>query len=79
MWMVLYNTDWHIAHHVDMGVPWRNLPKLHAELVASGWVTDAIEYPTYRAFWKASTSAPLKQPDVAGAGQGRSSMLNFED
>ena len=29
-----YNTGWHLAHHVDMGVPWRNLPRLHAELVA---------------------------------------------
>ncbi len=25
-WMVPYNTGWHLAHHVDMGVPWRNLP-----------------------------------------------------
>ena len=24
--MVPYNTGWHLAHHVDMGVPWRNLP-----------------------------------------------------
>ena len=31
---VPYNTGWHLAHHVDMGVPWPNLPKLHAELVA---------------------------------------------
>ena len=27
--MVPYNTGWHLAHHVDMGVPWRNLPELH--------------------------------------------------
>jgi enoyl-CoA hydratase len=25
-WIVPYNTGWHLAHHVDMGVPWRNLP-----------------------------------------------------
>ena len=25
-WMVPFNTGWHLAHHVDMGVPWRNLP-----------------------------------------------------
>ncbi|MGB0112730.1 MAG: fatty acid desaturase [Ilumatobacteraceae bacterium] len=55
-WMVPYNTGWHLAHHVDMGVPWRNLPKLHDELVRSGWVTDAIEYPSYRAFWRAASS-----------------------
>ena len=34
--MVPYHTGWHLAHHVDMGVPWRNLPRLHDELVAVG-------------------------------------------
>ncbi len=77
MWMVPYHTGWHLAHHVDMGVPWRNLPALHAELVASGWVVDAIEYPSYWAFWKAASSGTVKQTDVAGAGSGRSSMLDF--
>jgi fatty acid desaturase len=57
-WMVPYNTGWHLAHHVDMGVPWRNLPKLHAELVRSGWVTEDIEYPNYRTFWRAVSSGP---------------------
>lgn len=55
-WMVPYHTGWHLAHHVDMGVPWRNLPKLHAELVRSGWVVPELEYPSYRAFWKAASS-----------------------
>ena len=55
-WMVPYNTGWHLAHHVDMGVPWRNLPRLHGELVRAGWVTEAIEYPSYRAFWRAASS-----------------------
>ena len=53
--IVPYNTGWHLAHHVDMGVPWRNLPRLHAELVRSGWVVPDVEYPSYRAFWKACT------------------------
>ena len=53
--IVPYNTGWHLAHHVDMGVPWRNLPRLHDELVRSGWVVPEIEYPSYRAFWKACT------------------------
>jgi fatty acid desaturase len=57
-WMVPYNTGWHLAHHVDMGVPWYNLPTLHQELVASGWVTEAIEYSSYRAFWRAASSGP---------------------
>jgi len=55
-WLVPYNTGWHLAHHVDMGVPWTNLPRLHRELVASGWVTPEIEYPTYRALWHAASS-----------------------
>jgi fatty acid desaturase len=54
--LVPFNTGWHLAHHVDMGVPWRNLPKLHAELVDAGWVTPAYTYPNYRALWKALRS-----------------------
>ncbi len=76
-WMVPYNTGWHLAHHVDMGVPWRNLPRLHDELVASGWVVEELEYPTYRAFWRVARSGAAKQPDVAGAGSGKSSMMDF--
>ncbi len=76
-WMVPYNTGWHLAHHVDMGVPWRNLPKLHDELVRSGWVTEELEYSSYRAFWRAASSGTIKRPDVVGAGSGRSSMLDF--
>lgn len=53
-WIVPYRTGWHLAHHVDMGVPWRNLPKFHRELVASGWVVPRLEYPNYRAFWRAA-------------------------
>jgi fatty acid desaturase len=78
MTIVPYNTGWHLAHHVDMGVPWRNLPRLHAELVDSGWVVEDLEYQSYRAFWKVATSGAVKQPDVAGAGSGKSSMLNFD-
>ena len=76
-WMVPYNTGWHLAHHVDMGVPWRNLPRLHRELVDAGWVVEQLEYPSYRSFWRAASSGVEKQPDVAGAGSGRSSMLDF--
>lgn len=57
-WLVPLNTGWHLAHHVDMGVPWRRLPELHAELVASGWVTPDLEYPNYRSLWRALSSAP---------------------
>ena len=56
-WLVPFNTGWHLAHHVDMGVPWTKLPAFHAELVAAGYVTDAITYPSYRALWSAQSSA----------------------
>ena len=55
-WIVPYHTGWHLAHHVDMGVPWRNLPAFHRELEASGWVTEGYVHPSYRAFWKACAS-----------------------
>jgi fatty acid desaturase len=57
-WMVPFNTGWHLAHHVDMGVPWRNLPKLQAELDAAGWVTPELTYPSYRALWRTLRSRP---------------------
>lgn len=57
-WIAPLNTGWHLAHHVDMGVPFRNLPRLHAELVAAGWVTDSYTYPSYRALWRALSSRP---------------------
>ena len=50
--MVPFNTGWHLAHHVDMGVPFQNLPRLHRELVSAGWVTPPLEYPNYRALWR---------------------------
>jgi fatty acid desaturase len=54
--MVPFNTGWHLAHHVDMGVPWRNLPRLHELLVAEGWVVPGLTYPSYRALWSALRS-----------------------
>ena len=56
-WLVPYNTGWHLAHHVDMGIPWRNLPRFHEELVRAGYVTDSLTYPSYRALWRALASA----------------------
>jgi fatty acid desaturase len=55
-WLVPYNTGWHLAHHVDSGIPWRRLPALHRELVAAGWVTPELEYPSYTALWRALAS-----------------------
>jgi fatty acid desaturase len=52
-WIVPYNTGWHLAHHVDPGVPWRHLPALHRELEAAGWVVPGLEYRNYTALWSA--------------------------
>lgn len=59
-WIVPFNTGWHLAHHVDIGVPFQNLPKLHAELERSGWVTPDMVYPSYREFWKAASAGKPK-------------------
>jgi fatty acid desaturase len=56
-WIVPYNTGWHLAHHVDMGIPFRNLPKFYAELEQAGYVTPGITYPSYIALWKDLASA----------------------
>jgi fatty acid desaturase len=55
-WIVPFNTGWHLAHHVDMGVPFQHLPQLHDELVAAGWVVPDLEYPNYRTLWRALSS-----------------------
>ena len=54
--LVPYNTGWHLAHHVDIGIPYRNLPALHRELERAGWVTPALVHPNYRALWRALAS-----------------------
>ena len=56
LWLVPYNTGWHLAHHVDMAVPWRNLPRFHQELVEAGYATEALTYPSYTALWRALAS-----------------------
>lgn len=55
-WMVPFNTGWHLAHHVDIGIPFQNLPALHRELEDAGWIVPELEYPSYRAFWRRASS-----------------------
>ena len=59
--MVPYNTGWHLAHHVDIAVPFRNLPAFHAELVRSGWVVPELEYPGYFALWRKLASGERRE------------------
>src|SRR3954471_17284457 len=49
--LVPFHIGWHLAHHVDSGIPMANLPKFHKELVRSGYVNDTIEYRSYPALW----------------------------
>jgi len=54
--LVPHHIGWHLAHHVDSGVPMANLPKLHRELRRGGYVTDDIEYRSYPALWRKLSS-----------------------
>ena len=64
-WFVPYNTGWHLAHHVDMGVPWHNLPAYHRELQAAGYVTDEITFKNYFELWRSATTLPEDESDWA--------------
>ncbi len=57
-WLVPNQIGWHLAHHVDSGVPMRNLPRLHRELTRAGYVNSDFEYPSYRALWRALSARP---------------------
>ncbi len=54
--LVPYNIGWHLAHHVDSGVPFRNLPRFHSALGDAGYVDTSFEYPSYPAIWRALKS-----------------------
>jgi fatty acid desaturase len=57
--LVPNHIGWHLAHHVDAGVPMANLPKLHRELRRAGYVTDELEYPSYLSLWRKLSSASI--------------------
>ena len=50
--MTPVGVGYHLAHHVDMTVPWRNLPRLHQALVEDGYLTKELIWPNYRTLWK---------------------------
>lgn len=51
--LVPFHIGWHVAHHVDAGIPFRHLPTFHRMLVDSGYVNPGYEYPSYWSLWKA--------------------------
>lgn len=50
--LVPFHIGWHLAHHVDAGVPFRNLPRLHEALREAEYVTDELEQPDYVTLWR---------------------------
>jgi fatty acid desaturase len=56
--MVPYCIGWHLAHHVDSGIPMHNLPRYHRALIDAGYVSDGLEYPGYTALWRKLSSRP---------------------
>jgi fatty acid desaturase len=48
-----YSVGYHMAHHVDSGVPFRNLPVLHRALQDGGYFEDVDLWPSYTELWKA--------------------------
>lgn len=77
LWLVPYHTGWHLAHHVDMGVPWRHLPAFHAELRRAGYVTDPLEYRSYLALWRAACSLPPSVLDAVDADDGPANLASL--
>ncbi|MEM7339076.1 MAG: fatty acid desaturase [Actinomycetota bacterium] len=51
--MVPYGIGWHLAHHVDSGIPFRNLPALTRALEEDGYISAEHTWPSYRALWRA--------------------------
>lgn len=54
---VPFGLGWHLAHHTDPGIPFRSLARYHREMERAGYVTAVIEYPNYRALWRALRAA----------------------
>jgi fatty acid desaturase len=55
--LVPYNIGFHTAHHVDPGVPFRNLPSYTQQLRDAGYITPEREYASYPRIWKALAGA----------------------
>ena len=49
---VPFNTGYHLAHHVDIGVPFAALPRLQQELEEVGYIQPELEWPSYVALWR---------------------------
>jgi fatty acid desaturase len=63
--LVPYRIGWHLAHHVDSGIPMNNLPRYHRALIESGYVVEGLEYPSYTALWRKLSSRPTPVADAS--------------
>ena len=54
--LVPAHIGWHLAHHVDPGIPMARLPRFHRELRRAGYLDDHLEYPGYLALWRRLSS-----------------------
>lgn len=62
--LVPYNVGYHLAHHVDSGVPARHLPRLQRALEEDGYLPAEAVWPNYRSLWRALVR-PDPEPAVA--------------
>ena len=53
--LVPYNIGFHTAHHVDAGIPFRNLPDYTRRLRAAGYISPSREFASYPRIWRALT------------------------
>ncbi len=62
-----FHVGYHLAHHVDSGVPARNLPRLQRALEEDGYVDARTSWPNYRTLWRALASAKPASAKPASA------------
>ncbi len=58
--LVPYFVGYHLAHHVDSGIPARNLPRLQRALEEDGYLPPEAAWPNYRSLWRALAAGPPK-------------------
>jgi fatty acid desaturase len=64
--LVPYRIGWHLAHHVDAGIPMRALPRYHDALADAGYVPQGLEHSGYPALWRElRRGRPVPDPGAA--------------
>jgi len=67
IFMAPLNVGYHLPHHVDSGVPFRNLPRLQEILIEDGYVADHMIWPSYTSLWRACASGTLANDTLASS------------